>query len=286
VSTRLRANIFWLGRRPLEGGRDYLLKLGTARSTVRVENIHLVIDASNLDTDDTRTVVERHDVAEVTFKSSRALAFDQHDELAETSRFVIVDDYEICGGGIIQEALPDQQEWVREKVLLRNAKWEPSTISRELRATKYNQKAELLLITGARESDRKTLGKNVEAGLFHDGKMVYYLGIGSVLYGVDADIDRTVDNRQEHLRRLAEVANILLDAGMILIVTAQELSQEELDLIGTMVDPDRIDVVWLGDHRTTDIKIDLHLGDCVPEEEAVRSIHQRLQDRGVIFRPW
>jgi len=115
---------------------------------------------------------------------------------------------------------------------------------------------------------------------------VYFLGIGSVLYGVDADIERTVENRQEHLRRLAEVANILLDAGVILIVTAQELTQEELDLIGTMVDSDRIDVVWVGDHRTTDIIIDVHIGDGIAETEAVQLVHHRLQDRGVIFRPW
>ncbi len=286
VTTRVRANVFWLGRQPLERGRDYVLKLGTARSTVRVEEIHRVIDASNLDTDDAKTVVERHDVAEVTFKLSRALAFDSHDELAETSRFVIVDDYEIRGGGIIQEALPDQQERAREQVVLRNTKWEPSTITEEQRATKYNQKAALLLITGAKEADRKSLGKRVEAELFADGKVVYFLGIGSVLYGVDADIDHTTENRHEHLRRLAEVANILLDAGMILVVTAQELTQEELGLIGTSVGPDRIDVVWVGDHLTTDITIDVHVGDGTSPEEAVELVNRRLQDRGVIFRPW
>jgi len=286
VTTRIRANVFWLGRQPLVGGRDYVLKLGTARSTVRVEKIHRVIDASNLDTDDTRTAVERHDVAEVTFKLSRALAFDTHDELAETSRFVIVDDYEIRGGGIVQQALPDQQEQAREKVVLRNTKWEASTITEEQRATKYNQKAALVLITGAKDADRKSLGKHVEAELFADGKVVYFLGIGSVLYGVDADIDHTTANREEHLRRLAEVANILLDAGMILVVTAQELTQEELGLIGTSVGPDRIDVVWVGDHLTTDITIDVHVGDGVSPEEAVQLVNRRLEERGVIFRPW
>ena len=115
---------------------------------------------------------------------------------------------------------------------------------------------------------------------------MYFLGIGSVLYGVDADIDHTTENRHEHLRRLAEVANILLDAGMILVVTAQELTQEELGLIGTSVGPDRIDVVWVGDHRTTDITIDVHVGDGTSPEEAVELVTRRLQDRGVIFRPW
>ena len=53
--------------------------------------------------------------------------------------------------------------------------------------------------------------------------MVYFLGIGNVLYGVDADIERKPENRQEHIRRLGEVANLMLDAGIILIVTAAEL---------------------------------------------------------------
>ncbi len=286
VTSRIRANVFWLGRQALEPGRGYVLKLGTARCTAHVEEIHRVIDASSLDSDEVRQAVERHDVAEVTFKLDRAIAFDLHDDVAETSRFVIVDDYEIRGGGIIQEALPDHQEQARQKVLLRNAKWEPSTITGEQRASKYNQKAELLLITGAKEADRKSLGKRIETELFADGKVVYFLGIGSVLYGVDADIDHSVDNRHEHLRRTAEVANILLDAGIILIVTAQELTEDELALIGTSVDPERIDVVWVGDRHTTDIPIDVQVPDDIPPDEAVRLVTSRLQDRGVIFKPW
>ncbi len=52
------------------------------------------------------------------------------------------------------------------------------------------------------------------------GKIVYFLGIGNVLYGIDADIKGKEDQRQEHIRRLSEVANILIDAGIILIITA------------------------------------------------------------------
>lgn len=270
----------------METGRDYQIKLGTSRTPMRLEAVHGVIDASDLNSRGDAVKVERHDVAEVTLKLNRAVAFDLNSDLAMTSRFVIVDNYEIRGGGIIQEALPDQQDWVREKVLLRNAKWEPSHITPEQRANKYNQKAALLLITGSMDADRKTLGKELETALFRDGKVVYFLGIGSVLYGVDADIERTRENHDEHMRRLAEVANILLDAGVILVVTAQELSQEDLDLMRTTIDPDRIDVVWVGDNISTDVNIDVHLGDDVPTDKAVETLERRLQDQGVIFRPW
>ncbi len=286
VTTRLRVSLFWLGKQPFIKKKDYLLKLGSARVPARLEEITRVIDASNLNTSDTKDRVDRHAVAECVLKLNRALAFDLAEEIDATSRFVLVDDYEIRGGGIVREALPDRQTEIREKVMLRNYKWEPSIIQPERRAEKYSQKASLLLITGAKESDRKSLGKEVEARLFEDGRVVYFLGIGNVLYGVDADIERKSENRQEHLRRLGEVANLMLDSGAILIVTAADLSQEDLEVIKTSVDPDRIETVWVGDSVTTDITCDLILAEQEAEEEGVERIKRLLQDKGVLFRPW
>jgi bifunctional enzyme CysN/CysC len=286
VTTRLRVSLFWLGKQPFVKKRDYLLKIGSARVPARLEDITRVIDASNLNTSETKDRVERHDVAECVLKLNRAVACDLAEEIDVTSRFVLVDDYEIRGGGIVREALADRQTEIREKVMLRNYKWEPSIIEPERRAEKYSQKASLLLITGARESDRKTLGKDLEARLFEDGRVVYFLGFGNVLYGVDADIGRKSENRVEHLRRLGEVANIMLDAGAILIVTAVELGQEDLEVIKTAVDPDRIETIWVGDHVTTDISCDLVLGEQEAEAEGVERIKRLLQDKGVLFRPW
>jgi bifunctional enzyme CysN/CysC len=106
-----------------------------------------------------------------------------------------------------------------------------------------------------------------------------------VLYGVDADIERKPENRLEHMRRLAEVANLMLDAGIILIVAAAELTQDDLEIIKTAVQPDWIETVWAGDTITTDIACDLQLpGGAVPE--AVDRLKAHLQDKGIIFRPW
>ncbi len=149
--------------------------------------------------------------------------------------------------------------------MLRNYKWEPSIIQPEHRAEKYNQKAALILVTGEHESDRKGVAKALEGKLFEDGKVVYFLGIGNVLYGVDADIERKQENRLEHMRRLAEVANLMLDAGIILVVAAAELTQDDLEVIKTAVQPDWIETVWAGDTITTDLACDLQLpGGAVP----------------------
>lgn len=286
VTTRLRVSLFWLGKQPLVTKRDYLLKLGSARVPCRLESVIRVVDASTLATADAKDRIDRHDVAECILTLNRPLAFDTSEGSLATARFVLVDDYEIRGGGTVREALPDRQSEIRAKVMLRNLKWEPSIIAPERRAEKYSQRASLLLITGERESDRKTLGKDLEARLFEDGRVVYFLGMANVLYGVDADIGRQAEHRGEHLRRLGEVANILLDAGAILIVTAQQLCQEDLEIVKTTVDPDRIEVVWVGDQITTDIQCDLILGDDEAESEGVDRIKRLLQDKGVLFRPW
>jgi len=285
VTTRLRVSLFWLGKDPMVKRKEYLLKLGSARVTCRVEEVLRVMDASTLGTTEERNAIQRHDVAECVLRLDRAIACDLAEDVAATSRFVIVDDYEIRGGGIVREAMTDRQTSVRDRVLLRNYKWEPSIIQPEHRAEKYNQKASLILVTGEHEQDRKGVAKALEEKLFQDGKVVYFLGIGNVLYGVDADIERKQENRLEHMRRLAEVANLMLDAGIILVVAAAELTQDDLEVIKTAVQPDWIETVWAGDTITTDLSVDLHLpGGAIPE--AVDRLKAHLQDKGVIFRPW
>jgi bifunctional enzyme CysN/CysC len=218
-------------------------------------------------------------------KLNRAIAFDLASEIPSTGRFVIVDDYEIRGGGIILEDLEDNQAWVRDKLFLRDYKWEKSSISWEQRAETYNQKATLILVTGEKDSGKKPFARSLESRLFTEGKWVYFLGIGNVLYGLDADIKSAKNNRQEHLRRLAEVAHVMLDAGMILIVTAIELTGEDLELIGTIINPNRIQIIWVGEKVSTNILYDIKVSPIEDLEKSVEAVKKLLQERGIIFRP-
>ena len=286
ISSRLRVSLFWLGRSPLVKRKDYLLKIGSSKVSVRLDEVHRVIDASNLDASTERDRVDRHEVAECTLICQRAIAFDLTDAIAATSRFVIVDAYEISGGGIVREALPDRQDALREKVLLREYKWEPSSIAPERRAGRFAQRPTLLLVTGPKDADRKGLARGLEGRLFEDGRVVYFLAIGNVVYGVDADLTRSLEIRREHVRRLAEVANLMLDAGIILIVSAQELTREELELIKTTVDPTRIETVWVGDTRGADLDCDLTLVEQDGEEQNVERVRTLLVDKGILFQPW
>jgi bifunctional enzyme CysN/CysC len=286
VTSRIRVSLFWLGKEPLGKRNDYVLKLGSARVPVRVEAIQRVMDASTLESIDSPEQVGRNDVAECVLKLGRPLAFDLAADIPETGRFVLVEDYEIRGGGIIREALLDRQSWVRDRVFLRNYKWEPSTITSEQRAERFGQLPRLILITGEQDADRKSLARELEGRLFADGRVVYFLGIGNLLYGIDADIGRAQEDRREHMRRLAEVANLVLDAGAILIVTAAELNSDDLETIKAGVDADHVTTVWMGDALVTELRSDLQVSGRVPLAEAADQIKSLLRDQGVIFRPW
>jgi bifunctional enzyme CysN/CysC len=282
VTTRLRVSVFWLGRRPLAPGREYLLKIGTARSAVRVESIDRVIDASSLVAHEAATQVGRYEVAKCTLSCTRAVACDHADEVPGTGRFVIVDGDEICGGGTVREALPDRQDDSREQVLLREYKWEPSFIAPERRAARFAQHATLLIITGPKETDRKAVAKQLEAQLFDEGRAAYFLGMMNVLYGLDADLERSAETRREHVRRLAEIGNLMLDAGLILIVSAQELTKEELALIRTSVDPHRIATAWIGDREQTDLVVDILLSPFEGVDRNVEQIREWLTNQGAL----
>lgn len=286
IGKRLKVNLFWLNKNPLVKKRDYLLKLGTAKVIARLEEITRVINASDLSASDHSEMVKRHEVAECILTLNKAVAFDTNEQNPVTSRFVLIDDYEISGGGIIAESLPDKLSWVRDKVILRNYKWEKSIISDWHRAEKYNQKSTLLILTGPKGSGRKSVAKKLESELFNDGKVIYFLGIGNVLYGVDADIKNKGNNKEEHLRRLAEVAHLMLDAGIILIVTAIELTQFDLEIIKTTINPDKIETVWVGENFTTDIAYDINIPGLIDVDESVSQLKEYLQEKGIIFKPF
>jgi len=287
ISTQFKASIFWLGKNPLEYKKTYYLKVNTTKVEVVLEKVESVIDASTLGIQK-KDRVDRHDVAECVFKTNKPIAFDLTKNISQTSRFVLVDEYEISGGGIITESIEDEQNWARESIIARNYKWESSSISSEKRAERYNQKPYLVIVTGNKSVGKKRLAKEVESKLFNEGKFVYYLGIGSLLYGVDADIKAHSVDTVEHLRRLGEVSNILLDAGVILVVTAIALSKKDVNLLKTSVGFDNVLSVWVGKKVSTDINYDLHFPTIHKGEELEYAslIKEELKNRRIVYNPW
>jgi bifunctional enzyme CysN/CysC len=290
VTSRIKTSLFWLGKKPMTLKKEYHLKTGTAKVPVTIEQISRVLNADTLQWTENKSTVDRHDVAECILRTAGSIAFDTADENSMTSRFVIIDEYEISGGGIIHQDLDDSQGRIRDNVFIRNVKWEKSGIPTEQRADRYNQKSALILITGKKDAGKKTIARALEKRLFDDGKIAYFLGIGNVLYGVDADIkgspalEQTAENI-EHIRRLAEIAHIMMEAGIILIVTAIELRQADVEIIKTIVNPDKIETIWIGDENSSDLLCDMYIESNDSIESMVNVIKENLQDKRIIFRP-
>jgi len=285
VSSRMKARLFWLSKKPLTMDKKYLFKLGSAKVEMEIEAIERVLDASTLESKQAEQV-ERHEIAECVLHLDSPIAFDAAADMPETGRFVIVDDYEISGGGIAVDALQDENSWVYENITRRNEKWERIAITEEMRAERYNQKACMILITGSPEDTlRKELAKKLTESLFQSGKFVYFMGMANLLYGMSADI-RGIgeDVRPEHIRRLGEIGNMMLHSGMMLVVSAREITDHDIRILRTQINGryDRLITVWAGDKITTDLEPDLVFStEALPG--AVESVKDYLRTNGYIF---
>lgn len=284
VTTKIKANLFWLGKEPLVKNKKYIFKIGTKRVNAELEDIVKVMDASKLE-NIKKDIIEKNDVAECSFRLEKPIAFDIHSNIQNTSRFVLIDNYDIAGGGIISEALKDKQSEIRENVFNRNLNWEKSYINPMLRNERYNQKSTLILITGEVGTGRRDIARLLEKKLFENGKIAYYLGVENIKRGIENE-NEIYKTKEEHLRIFGEVSNLMIDSGMILIATIVELEQDDIEMLKTIINPENIDVVWIGKDITTDIKLDLHITEYNYAEDAYERIVDYMKDAGKIFNPF
>ncbi len=283
VSSRLRANIFWLGRQPMVPGRRYKLKIGAARSQVWLTELHTVIDASRLETVSRGLQVDRHDVAEVTLETLRPVACNLVSDLPRTGRFVIIDNYEIAGVGIVLNADQGGQTLVEKHVAARDREWDRSAITSAMRSGRAAQRSTLVLITGPVGVGKAAMAKALEESLFNAGRQVYYLGLRNSLLGLDSDLrEETTPDRDENLRRLGEISHLFTDAGHILITTVSDLDDHELEIVAALNRPGDLLVVSVGESRFTRRKSDLELSPLVSAGDAVRAIEHLLVSRSYL----
>ncbi|MBD3261721.1 MAG: adenylyl-sulfate kinase, partial [Candidatus Altiarchaeales archaeon] len=282
VNSTFKANVFWMGWEPFTVGKEYTLKLATEKISVHAKQILKVLDASNLKTKN-NTSVRRYEVAECILECKSQLVFDLFQELQNTGRYIIVDGYDTAGGGIITESIPDTTSELRNQVHAREDKWEHSTISSVERSSKYGQNAKVVLITGLTSVDKKTIAKRLERKLFEEGRKVYFLGIGNILRGLDGDISK--EERSEHVRRLGEVANILLDAGLIVFLTASDLEKHDIKVLDTILSGEELlKVCVVQELDVNGFMYDLVLTPEDTVEVNVRKIIDLLDSKDVFFR--
>lgn len=248
VSTTFRANLFWLGRRHLALNAPYLVRLGTREVECHVTAIHRIMDANDLslDTQATKTVVQRNEVADITIQAKAPLAFDLYADFETTGRFVLVDDYDVSGGGIITEMVQDREETLRTEARQRDFAWIKGDVTLADRAKYYSHRAALVLLIGPDITGKTFLAKKLESQLVADGRHAYMLDPENLRRGLDADLRE--GDTQETIRRYGEVARLLLDTGLLLISTTNSFdlpADHAVEAIRTLVHPAPVLTVYM-----------------------------------------
>jgi bifunctional enzyme CysN/CysC len=292
VSTRFRANLIWLGKKPFSPDRDYKLKIHTQALPVRINKINKVIDASLTPSSSPAAtgrgsmdirVIGRHDVADVVLETRQPIAFDTIAEGEATGRFVIVDGYDIAGGGIITGAEKDEKEALREEARHRDFNWIRGGVSQDARAEKLGHQPALVMVVGKAGAGKHNYARAIEKALFEKGMSAYMLDGNNILLGVDADLVWVQSTQQELVRRFAEVAHILLDAGNIVVSTTNAIGLADFAAVQALI-PDfpvlSIDINSAGGALG---QSDLRLTGKEPEETVTTQLTDLLKKRGIVF---
>ncbi len=236
---RFKARLFWLGRQPFRPGRNYKLKLATQEADCQIESIEAVIDASTLnpiERPETDRYVGRHEVGEVTLRCRRPVAFDAHDEIVVTGRFVIVDGLEVAGGGIV---VNDNYSRRTSDALQKshNIYWSQGKITPDQRAARNGHRGRVIWLTGLSGSGKSTLATELERELFFQGKHSYILDGDNIRHGLCKDLGFSPEDRAENIRRVGEVARLMADAGVICITAFISPYRADRDTIRGLLKP-------------------------------------------------
>jgi bifunctional enzyme CysN/CysC len=280
VATSFRCNLFWLGNRPLETGRRYLLRLATREVACEIATIHHIIDATDLEARDSRASVAKNEVAELTLQTKVPIACDPYQDFEATGRFVIVDEYDVAGGGIITEVVRDAHTSLLDQARERDLGWITGDVTPDERAGNYGHRPALVLLTGDAAAV-SALGRRIERRLVSDGRHAYLLEGENLRRGVESDLVATASG--EIARRFGEVARLLLDTGLIVVCTTSAFRSLDTEAVIALVHPMPVMMVHLGrgdGKSATDADL------VFPPDGEVESlgyrVEQALRERGIL----
>lgn len=213
-SNRFKARLFWMGKDNLNVGERYKLKLATQELDAEIVSVERIIDASTLETvTDSRSFIARNDVAEVTMETRGALVMDNHDRNPILGRFVIMHQRHVAGGGILFGGTYTD----RTKVKSQNIYWSEGNVTSLNRAFRNGYKGAVVWLTGLSGSGKSTLSQELERELFNMGMQAYVLDGDNIRHGLNANLGFSPEDREENIRRVAEVAKLMADAGLVVI---------------------------------------------------------------------
>ena len=174
----------------------------------------------------------------------KPVAFDTIDQIAATGRFVIVDGFDVAGGGVI---LADNYPRRTADSLHKshNIFWTAGRVTATQRTQRHGHAGRVVWLTGLSCSGKTTLAGELERELFEQGKLVYVLDGDNVRHGLCADLAFSPHDRRENIRRVGEVAKLFADAGLICITAFISPYRADRDAIRRSMPPGQFVEVYL-----------------------------------------
>jgi bifunctional enzyme CysN/CysC len=210
VADQFESTIVWFDDEPLLPGRPYLLKLGTRTVSAQVAEPKHKINVNTLEKL-AATRLELNEIGVANLSLSAPIAFDPYTDNKDLGGFILIDrlSNRTVGAGMLHFALRRSQ----------NIHWQATDISKAGRSAAKGQKARVVWFTGLSGSGKSTIANMLEKRLAAEGRHTYLLDGDNVRHGLNRDLGFTDEDRVENIRRVAEVSKLMVDAGLIVLVS-------------------------------------------------------------------
>lgn len=207
---QFEAKLIWMHDEPLLPGRNYLIKIGTSTASAQVSDLKYKVNVNTLEHMAGKTL-ELNEVGICNFSLDRPLPFDAYQDNSGTGNFILIDRFTnaTVGAGMIDFALHRAS----------TIQWQELDIHKEAHAALKGQKPCVLWFTGLSGSGKSTIANLVEKKLYSLGRHTYTLDGGNLRHGLNRDLGFTDVDRVENIRRVGETSKLLVDAGMITLVS-------------------------------------------------------------------
>ena len=221
VADQFEATLVWMDEQPLLPGRPYLMKIGCRTVGMSCANLKHRVDVNSLEHLAAKTL-ELNGIGVCNLHLDRPIAFDAYADNRDTGGFIVIDrlSNRTVGAGMLHFALRRAQ----------NVHWQAIDVNREAHAALKGQSPRVLWFTGLSGAGKSTIANLVERKLHALGRHTYLLDGDNVRHGLNRDLGFTEADRVENIRRVAEVARLMLDAGLITLVSFISPFRAERDM--------------------------------------------------------
>jgi bifunctional enzyme CysN/CysC len=229
VSDQVAAHVVWMSNDALLPGRQYLLRIGTAQVSGSISDIKHKVNVNTLEHQAAKRL-ELNEVGLCNLSLDHAIAFDAYRDCRETGAFIMIDRFTnaTVGAGMIEFGLRRAS----------NIHWQKLEVDKQARAQLKGQKPCILWFTGLSGAGKSTVANMVEKKLLAMGRHTTILDGDNVRHGLNKDIGFTAEDRVENIRRVGEVAKLMVDAGLITLVSFISPFRSERQMARAMVEAD------------------------------------------------